>query len=107
MKKCLHCNKQFTPARNRKDGKFCEIKCYQNSRKKDAIDWGQFFFDGLTLTVPIFIVVFVIFFITPKTADHILDKKLKEEKKEILKSSCFDWDEEDEKFYQYLINKRK
>lgn len=109
MKRCQNCKKEFTPARNRKSGKFCEISCYQKSRAitKDKVDILQFFFDCLQIIVPVLIVAGSILYITPKMQSATETKK--EEVKEVVDSSCFDWDddEEDAKYLEYLRKGKK
>lgn len=113
MKKCRNCNKDFKPARNRKETTYCTIKCYQDSRaKKYKFDLGQFIFDGACIMAPILILAFAVYCITPK--DDLMPAKQNMRKEieleEIPMSCCddrFSWDDEDEKFYNQIVSGRK
>ena len=111
MKKwCLNCKKEFTPARKRSEVKFCEIRCYQAYRsKKTKIDWGQFLFDMCQIMVPILLIAFIVYKITPKVDYKRELKKEMEDVKRIQYSSCDDEDdnEEDIKYLNAILSKRR
>lgn len=103
MKKlCMNCKKEFTPARNRKESKFCSILCYQKIRTKpNKFDWGQFVWDGACIMAPILILAFAVYCITPK--DDLVS--VKENMQKDIEHSCC-WDDEDEKYLAAILKRK-
>ena len=103
--KCKRCNKEFTST---KDRTYCSLKCYRN---RSRIDWGQVAFDALQFIMPIMVLAFAIFCLTPRQIVMVEDDKI-ELIKDIPSSSCEEFDfimddeEEDLKFRDWIRTKR-
>ncbi len=103
---CLSCKKEFIPKRENRS--HCSLKCYQqrNKRKETPkVDLMQLAFDGAMIIVPILIIAFSVFCLTPKDVAMIEDDEIKLVKG-IPNSSCddfeFEIDDEDIKFLDWI-----
>lgn len=111
MKKvCHNCKKSFTPAHNRKEGKYCTISCYQNNRSnKSKFNWSQFAWDGACLMTPVLILAFAIYCVTEKEDFISAKQNIKKELLDNPLNCCddvFSFDEEDEKYLAAILKRR-
>jgi len=109
-KECLSCHKEFIAKKEVRN--YCSMKCYQSRFKRKEIvkvDLMQLVFDGAQILIPILILAFAIFYITPKTVNWITEEKV-ELVKDIPDSCCDDFEleinDEDMKFRDFIKTKR-
>jgi len=111
MKKaCVSCKKEFIPKKQERT--HCSLKCYQNRNKRKEtpqVDLAQLVFDVAMIIVPILIIAFAIFMITPKDVAMVEDDRI-ELVQDIPNSSCDDFEfeiqDEDAKFRDYILTGR-